>query len=150
MKSKVCILLLMFVMFFISCDKKEYEVVNIATPVYMTKEEFKSSVKITAPQETIQSGKIYVYGDLILINDVDKGIHVIDNSNPLEPKKKVFIEIVGNEDMEIKGDYLYADSLMDLVVFDISDLDNITEVTRIDDVLLNYVCLLYTSDAADD
>lgn len=131
----------MFLAIVTSCDKKEYELYNVASPEYMTKEAFRSSVEITSPQEVVESGKVYVYGDLILIGDVNKGIHFIDNSNPLVPVKKAFIKIVGNTDMEVKNGCLYANSLMDLLVFDISDLNMITEISRLEDVFPDYVVL---------
>jgi len=123
-----------------SCSNNDdLELFNIVTPEYMSKEAFRSSVEITVPRETVETGKIYVYNDYVLINEVNKGIHVVDNSNPLSPVKKVFIEILGNNDMEVKGDFLYADSLIDLVVFDISDLNSITEVSRMKDVFPGHV-----------
>jgi hypothetical protein len=39
--------------------------------------------------------------------------------------------------MEIKNNYLYADSYMDLVVFDISDFENINVVSRLENVFPN-------------
>ena len=119
---------------FISCnnDDAEYITVKVATPEYMTLEALRSSVEITSPIPIIESGKIYVYNNLVLVNDKNKGIHIIDNSNPENPQKIACIKIKANNDMEIKGDYLYADSLMDLVVFDISDINNIRETTRLE------------------
>ncbi len=140
MKNKIY-LLLMFLVTITSCEKKEYEVYNVASPEFMTKEAFRSSVQITPAQEIVESGKVYVYRDLILISDKKKGIHIIDNSNPLFPRKKVFIKIIGNTDMEVKNNYLYANSLMDLLVFDISDLNTITQVSRLKDVFPNYIVL---------
>ena len=139
MKNKLYLLIILVNIVLTSCDRKDYEQYNLATPIYMSEKEFKSSVKITTPEETISSGKVYVYKDVILINDIDKGVHVIDNSNPVNPIKVAFIEIIGNKDMEVKGGYLYADSLMDVVVFDISDITNITEASRIENVLQNYI-----------
>jgi hypothetical protein len=104
----------------------------------MSLDTFRSSVEITTPTDIIESGKIYVYGDLVLVNDVNEGIHIIDNSNPENPKKVACIKIKSNKDMEIKGDFLYADSLMDLVIFDISDINNIKEVERLEDVFPSY------------
>lgn len=60
-----------------------------------------------------------------------KGIHIIDNSNPVNPHSIAFIQILANKDMEIRGDYLYADSLMDLVVFDISNINDIRQVRHV-------------------
>ena len=112
--------------------------VKVAKPEYMSLTAFRTSVKIDAPRNIIESGKIYTYNNLVLVNDVDEGIHIIDNSNPSSPKKIAFIKIIANKDMEIKGNYLYADSLMDLLVFDISDINNIKEVARLKDVFPVY------------
>jgi hypothetical protein len=86
-----------------------------------------------------ESGKIYAYGNYIFVNDKLKGVHVIDNSNPASPKKISFIKIAGNVDISVKDNYLYADSLTDLIVLDISDLDNIRIVNRLFNVLADQV-----------
>ena len=52
--------------------------------------------------------------------------------------------------MEIKGDYLYVDSLMDLVIFDISDIHNIKEVARLKDVFPSYVIMPFMDDLIVD
>jgi len=152
MKTKLFLILIIACFTFISCDNKdgEYITVKVATPEYMTLEALRSSVEITSPIPIVESGKIYVYNDLVLVNDVDKGIHIIDNSIPENPQKVACIKIKANKDMEIKGDYLYADSLMDLVVFDISDLNNIKEVTRLKDVFPAYVVLPFVEDMVID
>ena len=61
----------------------------------MPLDEFRNSVVITSPKEIVESGKIYVYQDYIFVNDKYKGIHVIDNSNPVTPVKIAFISILG-------------------------------------------------------
>jgi hypothetical protein len=64
------------------------------------------------------------------VNEYQQGIHIIDNSDPSNPVNLKFIEIPGNVDLAIKGNILYADSYVDLLSIDISDLDNIVEVDR--------------------
>ena len=139
MKSKLVMLVISLVLV-LSCTKNndDLEMVKVAKPEYMSLTAFRTSVKIDAPRNIIESGKIYTYNNLVLVNDVDEGIHIIDNSNPSSPKKIAFIKIIANKDMEIKGNYLYADSLMDLLVFDISDINNIKEVARLKDVFPVY------------
>jgi hypothetical protein len=141
MKTKTFFLIITAFLVMVSCEKNtdDFETVNVAKATYMSLKTLRSSVDIITPTPIIESGKIYVYNDLVLVNDVEKGIHIIDNSNPNSPIKKAFIKIISNKDMEIKGNYLYADSLMDLLVFDISDLDNIYEVARLEDVFPSYL-----------
>jgi hypothetical protein len=50
-----------------------------------------------------------------------------------------FIKIAGNVDISIKNNFLYADSLTDLIVLDISDINNIQIVNRLDNVLRDNV-----------
>ncbi|HQB36947.1 MAG TPA: hypothetical protein PLI41_05315, partial [Bacteroidales bacterium] len=86
------------------------------------------AIEITNP------GKIYFKDNYLFVNEVGKGIHVIDNSDPADPKKLCFYEIMGNVDIAIKGNILFADSFIDLVAIDISDVNNPVEINRIENV----------------
>lgn len=133
---------LFFLLTFDSCEKNNDELYGdylVARPLTMSLEEFKNSVDIIAPIPVNESGKIYAYENYIFVNDKYKGVHVIDNSNPSNPQKVSFIKIAGNVDISVKGDYLYADSITDLMVFDISDIGNIQIVNRLEDVLRDNV-----------
>jgi len=55
-------------------------------PVYMSYEELRASVKSESAQALKKPGKIYMKGNYIFVNEVDKGIHIIDNSNPSSPQ----------------------------------------------------------------
>ncbi|MBC8756788.1 hypothetical protein H2O64_19095 [Kordia sp. YSTF-M3] len=126
---------------FVSCssDDQQFEYYKVAKPITLSVEELRSSVEILPVQNITTSGKIYAYQQYIFINDVDKGVHVIDNRNPLQPSRINFLKIPLNRDVSIKGDYLYADSGMDLVVFNIADINNIQMVGRVENVLENYI-----------
>ncbi|XCF07238.1 hypothetical protein ABI125_05120 [Tamlana crocina] len=139
MKLKYLFLSLIVVLAF-SCDTndEDYEFVQVATPQLMSKTAFRSSVEVDAPKDIETVGKIYAYKDYIFVSDESKGVHVIDNSNPAVPKSIKFIKIPGNEDISVKDDFLYADSATDLVVFDISDINNISVVGRLKDVFNVY------------
>jgi hypothetical protein len=103
-------------------------------PVYMTYNELRSAVKQAAPRSLVNPGKIYFKDGFIFINEELKGIHVIDNRDPHNPVNTAFIEIPGNIDMAIKHDILYADSYIDLVAIDISEVNNPKEVNRITEI----------------
>jgi hypothetical protein len=80
----------------------------------------------------VNPGKIYVWGDYLFINEVKAGVHVIDNRNPSTPKPLAFLSIRGNADVAVKGNYLFADSYTDFLVFDISNPATPREVKRIE------------------
>ena len=84
------------------------------------------------PAQALESpGKIYIYGDYLFINEINKGVHVIDNSNPSNPVNKSFINIPGNVDIAVKGNILFADIYTDLLTLDISNplATRVTSVT---------------------
>ncbi len=103
-------------------------------PVYMKFDKFRSSFTKSQPVEISTPGKIYFKDNFLFVNEVSKGIHVIDNSNPANPKKVGFYEIMGNVDMAIRGNILFADSYIDLVAIDITDILNPVEINRIENV----------------
>lgn len=130
-----------------SCEKKtEFAEYLVARPLIMTKADFITSVDILPPQPIEESGKIYTYQDMIFINDKYEGIHVIDNSNPASPQKVAYISLAGTVDISIKDDVLYADSIRDLVLFDISDISNIQEISRMENVLQDNVIWPFDAD----
>ena len=153
MKAKVILFLCINFLLIVSCSNDDsnggYEEYLVARPLTMDRTEFANSVEVIAPRPVQESGKVYTYGDFIFINDKYQGVHVIDNSNPNQPVKVAFIQIPGNVDVSVKNDYLFADSLMDLVVLDISDLDNITIVNRLENVLQSYVPAPFEADLVD-
>jgi hypothetical protein len=115
-------------------------------PVYSTSAEIKAAVGFDAPQEIHQAGKIYFYENFLFVNEIGKGIHLIDNQDPALPKPLGFLTIPGNLDLVIQNDLLYADSYIDLVVFDISNVDQIKEVNRIEGLFDAYNSLGFYSD----
>jgi hypothetical protein len=141
MNPKKC-LLLVVVIFLLGCDGTEpTEIVYIDPvtgestnvgyrPVYGT-EEF-TTVTWTTAQTIKNPGKIYVYGKYLLINEMKEGIHVYDNSNPQVPVVKGFLRILGNTDMAIKDDILYADHMGNLVALTIVDFTAIQEKGRLE------------------
>lgn len=131
MKNRIQPLLLLFlVALLFSCNDKVEESWEVNTPVYMTYDELRSSFKVADGQEIVQSGKIYFKDNYIFVNEYQKGIHVINNGDPANPVIEKFLEIPGNVDMAIANNYLYADSYVDLLTIDITDINNIVVVDR--------------------
>jgi len=85
-----------------------------------------------------KTGKIYIYNDLLFINEPNKGIHIYSNVNPSLPVNLAFLQIPGNVDIAISNNILYADSYVDLLAFDISNISNIKQVKRLNDVFKQF------------
>jgi len=106
---------------------------TIYTPIYKTNDEVRANIRSNPAREISKPGKIYIKGSYIFLNEMDKGIHVIDNSNPSSPKNIAFIDIPGNLDLAAKGNTLYADLYSDFVTLDISDPLNVQVKKILDD-----------------
>lgn len=101
---------------------------------YVSFSQLKNTLKVVSPRQIKKAGKIYLYNHLLLVSDSKEGIHVIDNSDTQNPINLHFITILGNVDMAVRDGYLYVDSYKDLVVLDIRDENNISEVSRTQDM----------------
>jgi len=117
-------------------NTEEIGVVDGVRPIYVASENWDEIIS-TDPQPIKNLGKIYYKDPYIFVNERYKGIHILDNTNPSNPVALRFIQIVGNEDIAIKGDILYADNITDLVAIDISNFQAIEVKSRIKDLYSN-------------
>ncbi|RYF45452.1 MAG: hypothetical protein EOO39_51230, partial [Cytophagaceae bacterium] len=100
------------------------------TPVSLTTNQVRMGLNVANARGLVNPGKIYTKDGYLFINELKMGIHIIDNRDPANPKPVAFINIPGNGDMAVRDNFLYADSYMDLVTLDISNLTDIHEVAR--------------------
>jgi hypothetical protein len=136
MKRILSVLSIASVLVFSSCQKTEQitEYTGNA-PIYMSYETLRQAISNDNEMTLENPGKIFLYNNLILINEFERGIHIYDNGNPASPEHIAFISIPGNVDMAIKNGILYADSYIDLVAIDMRDPRNVIEIARAKDVL---------------
>jgi hypothetical protein len=124
----------------VSCIQEDpmTEFGNVAVPIFKSKTALRESVGVTSPQSTHSDGKVYVSENLLFYIAQEQGIHIFDNSNPALPQNIAFIKVEGVHDIAVKGNYLYADNFMDLLVFNLSNLQQISLVQTLQDVLEFY------------
>lgn len=116
-------------------------------PVYMEQEAFESVVAVEEPQTIFRPGKIHVSDSALFINDIARGLHIFDNTQPENPRKVAFINIPGSYDVSVICDKLYVDSSSDILIFDISELSNPILINRLKGVLQSIVSYRgYNSD----
>ncbi|HET9487563.1 MAG TPA: hypothetical protein VFO54_09015 [Chryseosolibacter sp.] len=117
-------------------------------PVYTTVEEIRAGVSLLPPQPVNAVGKIYFKDNYLFVSEPGEGIHIINNQDPAAPTPLKFLKIPGTFDLAIKGNTLYADSYVDLIAFDISDIYNISEVHRLEGIFKNYSVMGFYNDAS--
>ena len=114
---------------------KETVTYKVNEPVFMSNETFRNSVKVSTVPQTISGiGKMCFYNNYLYISEPNKGIHIINNTDPANPQVTGFIQILGNADLAIRNGLLYADSFIDLVWFDVTNPDQPELKGRLDSI----------------
>lgn len=123
---------------FTSClkdvGKRRYQ---IYTPIIETTTSLRAKVKSTAGIDVANAGKLFVIGNYVFLNEKEKGIHVIDNTNPAKPINKAFLVIPGNTDLWVDNNVLYANCYTDFLAINIADINNIVTTKVIEDIFLD-------------
>ena len=105
------------------------------TPVYTAQLTIRQSTPtFQAPRAMKQPGKIWMYGAYIFINELKKGFHIIDNTNPSSPRTIGFFPVEGNVDIAVKDGILYADNYMDIIAIDVRHPEQAKFLNRVNDV----------------
>lgn len=105
------------------CQDRTLRTYEANTPVYKSLDEWRQTeFSMTAPQVLKYPGKIYIYEQYLLVNELYNGVHFFDNSNPANPVNLGFLSVTANVDMAVRNDILYLDSYYDLLAFDISNV----------------------------
>ena len=106
------VLLLLNVSFYVPAFTGDY------IPVFMDRTELEKSVSYRPEGRELKNpGKIYYKAPYLFINERYKGIHVINNSDPVHPANEGYIIAPGCIDLAVKGEILYIDNSVDLVAF---------------------------------
>ncbi len=101
-------------------------------PVYLARTTLENSVVLKGPKPILSSGKIYIKDNLLFINEVRKGFHIFDNSNPQKPVKIKFIEAPGCTDLAIRENAVYINQATDLIAIRLDfNLTSISVTKRI-------------------
>lgn len=86
-------------------------------PITQARQEFEKGIVIMEERPVLNAGKIYVKDDLIYLNEVGEGFHIIDNSDPENPLPVAFLKIPLATDLAIRNDIVYVHHVVDLVAF---------------------------------
>lgn len=90
------------------------------TPYFMKRADLERSVFYAdKAKEMTDPGKIWVTPEKIYIVERYKGVHIVDNTDPSNPRPAGFIVAPGCMDVAVKEGIMYLDNAVDLVSFDL-------------------------------
>lgn len=93
------------------------------------------SVPLLIEKQPVENPKSYfVSSNFVLVGELHKGIHIYNNILGNNPERISFVQIPNNKEFYVKGNYLYAESMYDVVKIDISNIYNPTIVSRAENV----------------
>jgi len=127
------ILLAILTIAMIGCTK-DYGTVEVtyqeATAIYGDIEAVRSEALNEVVREITNPGKIFIEDNFILIGEEQQGIHVMDNTDPTNPRAINFINIPGNREYYVKDNMIYAETYYDVIKVDISNVYDAQLVSR--------------------
>lgn len=101
-------------------------------PVYASPSLY-DSISVEGVQPTIKAGKIYAYNNYIFQVDQQKGVHIVVGGQTGNAAKVAFLRIPFCTEVAVKENFLYANNLNDLLVFNISNPSSPVLVKRLKD-----------------
>ncbi|WP_407557652.1 hypothetical protein [Winogradskyella sp. 4-2091] len=136
MKNKLAFLAVVSVLLLHSCIHfggvdDDFIMTSNYEPIIIKRTAFESTTMLeNTPRAIENSGKIYVKGNYIFINEVNEGFHLINNSDPSNPQNIAFIKVLGSSDLSIKEDIIYANNATDLIAFTIDESSETLTITK--------------------
>lgn len=118
------------------CTKEK--VYTKVCPVYKTNDEVLADVASASPRDLKNPGKIFFWNNYIFVSETNEGVHIINNSDPMNPVNEAFITIPGNMDIAVQNNVLYADMYADIISLDIRNLQNVTVMGHIPNIFRVY------------
>ena len=129
------ILIYVFPFLFFACsnnDDGSSEPILGMSPVYEQID--RMDIGNDAVRDFGELGKIVYQDPYIFINETFRGIHVIDNSTPTDPKTIAFWKIPGAIDFTLKENFLYAENGKDLITLDKTDIHDLKVLSIVEDI----------------
>lgn len=128
---------MLFVLIAFGCtEQEEKEPVEGMRPIYMEYNDVR--YESSGPQEFEDLSNIVEVGRYIMMAESGKGIHVIDNADPTQPKNVLFWSIPGCERFTLRNTNLYVSDGPNLLFFDISDPVNLSYSGKVSNVFSNF------------
>jgi len=118
---------------FNACKKDEFKR-SIWVKKGQSVQDIRASFSVEAPRAITHPAGVYRSGNLLFLLQENEGIGIMDITNPASPIDKAFIKLSSNSHVVVKSNVLIADNGVDLVSIDISDLNQIRLVNRIQNV----------------
>lgn len=128
-KTRLSALLGLLALGFASCQPISTEQNNVWIPIYMDSAAAKV-ISNKEAREVVNGGKIYLRHNYLYQVESGRGIHVFKMVDQI-PQPYTFFEVIGAQEISIRGNILYTNNGNDLVGINIANPESISEVSRV-------------------
>ncbi len=137
MKANYLIVLLF--LSFTSCFYNDDNVIPQPTSSFeattMLRSELEASIVLQDAKPITETGKIYVKGQYLFINEPYVGFHIINNTDPSNPVVEKFLVTPGATDLIFKDNSFYINQAVDLVALKFNaSFDGVIETQRVENI----------------
>lgn len=130
---KLKIIYFVLTLFSFSCttrDSSNDVIFSDYKPILMDAVKVSSEIAMQEPRSNSIITGSSSSGDTVILIEYGLGLHIVDISNPNQPRKLGFLTIPACIDAEIRNGKIYANNLRDFIVVDISDFNNPKVINR--------------------
>lgn len=101
----------------------------------MLRSELETSIVLQEAKPITETGKIYVKGQYLFINEPYEGFHIVNNTDPSNPVVEKFLVTLGATDLIFKGNSFYINQAVDLVALKFNaSFDGVIETQRVENI----------------
>jgi hypothetical protein len=132
-------LIVFITLIFNSCFYNDDNVIPPETSSYqevtLLRSELETSIVLQEAKPIIETGKIYVKGAYLFINEPYQGFHIVNNTDPSNPIVEKFLVTPGATDLIFKNDSFYINQAVDLVALKFNaSFDGVIETQRVENI----------------
>jgi len=122
-----------------SCFKDVNQPTTISAykPILVDRKTLATTVTFEKATDLNKPGKICISSNFVFITEPFLGVHVFDNSDPSKPVNLGLIRVLGVQNIDIKGNTLFADNATDIIAIDISNPTIPVVKTRLENIIPN-------------
>ena len=105
-----------------ACEKEGSETTTYYTvnvPVYALRVDVQDSIRSLPAQAICTPGNIYAKNDLLFVNELNRGWHVIDNANPASPREVAYWQVPGSNQLAFVDGKIVTDCYGDLLALEV-------------------------------
>ena len=117
-----------------ACSQSWTQVVSV--PVTLSRAAVQDSIAALPARQLCTGGNLYAFGNYVFVNENRVGYHLLDNTDPANPRNVAFLRVPGATHMAFVDGRMVSDSYADMVVLDFEGPNSLKLLSSTPNLLL--------------